>query len=128
MSQARHAMGGPGRVSPLQYDSTMKALVRLELDPALEDGKLKSEALHAEFKVHRVKPGSHAVQEKASSSIESAEGVARRRKGEESIEDVPPAGQKGVACGGEEMKDPIKWFGILVPQNLRRSQQCFIEG
>ncbi|EZA51337.1 hypothetical protein DMN91_002329 [Ooceraea biroi] len=25
----------------------------------------------------------------------------------------------------DEPKDPIKWFGLLVPQNLKTSQQCF---
>ncbi len=127
MSQARHAMGGPSHVSPLQYDSTMKALVRVGLDASTsdDDSEISSES---EFKVYRVKPGCMDAQK--ASRLEKEEGVARRRKGEESvgIEDVPSMGQGGGCVEGEEAKDPIKWFGILVPQNLRRSQQCFVEG
>lgn len=122
-------MGSPNHVSRLQYDSTMKALVRVEPDTTLS-GEDVSEDLHVEFKVHRVKPGGVEPQ-KAAPRLDKEEGVTRRRKGEESaaagIEDVPRTGQEGV-CEGEELKDPIKWFGILIPQKLRRSQQCFIEG
>ena len=29
---------------------------------------------------------------------------------------------------GEAPKDPLKWFGVLVPQSLRQSQENFIQG
>ena len=62
----------------------------------------------------------------------------RRRKplsaNEHSVEDLPPAEEeraeeeKEGVREGEPPKDPLKWFGILVPQSLRHSQQCFIQG
>ena len=116
-------MGGPSRVSQLQYDSTMKALVKLELNSNLGSCDQPENNSHTEFRVHRTKPGDvkSAREEKV---------VARRRKGESSgIEDVTLVEKDGEGVvEGEETKDPIKWFGILVPQSLRRSQQCFIEG
>ena len=112
MSQARHAMGGPGHVSAVQYDSTMKSLVHINVDPLPND----KDSL-GDFKVHRLKPGEVKGQSKEGVS---GDGL-RRRKGEESVEDVPMEEVR-------EVKDPIKWFGILVPQNLRRSQQQFIQG
>lgn len=139
MSQARHAMGGPRFVSSLQYDSAMKSLVHLHLNteetektPSSYDDLLSigqtGGKIRAEFEVKRIEPGK-GYRAKSKSEDESAESLLRRRKGEESgpIEDVPTApGKIQESC--EEAKDPIKWFGILVPQNLRRAQQCFVQG
>ena len=129
MSQARHAMGGPSHVSSLQYDCSMRSLVHVDPspddlnhleDPSLED---KSSNIHPEFKVQRRKPGNEVVRPKLGAEP-PREGMVRHRKGEESVEEVPMGSQE--VCG--ELKDPIKWFGILVPQNLHRAQQCFVQG
>lgn len=37
-------------------------------------------------------------------------------------------GGEGTFESREDLKDPLKWFGVLVPQALRRSQQHFIAG
>ncbi len=122
-------------MSSLQYDAGMKSLVGVELETGKETLPLSYDGLesiiqannggHVEFKVQRIKPGS-VCRSKVSSEEESAEGALRRRKGEAggSIEEVGGGSQEV----GKEVKDPIKWFGILVPQNLRRSQQCFVQG
>ena len=126
-------------VSPLQYDSGMKSLVHLNLDLNLETKlgqepssyddllgivKTAKDKVHAEFKVQRTKPGDF-YESKSVLGVESEEeGSRRRRKGDqsESIEEVT------MESSGEICKDPLKWFGVLVPQNLRRSQNCFIQG
>lgn len=125
MSQARHAMGGPGHVSSVQYDSGMKSLVRIHLseDSGGIDPLPTTPRSCTEFKVQRLKPGEIGV-ERAEDEVPSGDTV-RRRKGEESIEDVPLGKSKEVK---EELKDPIKWFGILVPQSLRQAQQHFVQG
>lgn len=149
MSQARHAMGGPNSVCSLQYDSGMKALARLTLEtnltpPGTEISSYDSDGLitptrdgeqfHAEFRVQRLTPGK--VQGKCGpEKVESVETEIRKRKGQLSSEvsnEVTPAVEevKGLQEMEEEtgLKDPLKWFGILVPQTLRQSQQCFMQG
>lgn len=42
-------------------------------------------------------------------------GGDRERMGEETAEGMPP-------------KNPLNWFGVLVPQSLRQSQENFIQG
>ena len=37
-------------------------------------------------------------------------------------------GDKGTFESNEQLKDPIKWFGVLVPQTLRQSQKHFVTG
>ena len=34
----------------------------------------------------------------------------------------------GVALEEKTPKDPLKWFGVLVPPSLRQSQENFIQG
>ena len=40
----------------------------------------------------------------------------------------PDKGNKGTFESNEQLKDPIKWFGVLVPQTLRQSQKHFVTG
>lgn len=131
-------------VSPIQYDSGMKSLVHLNLDLNLETepseepsshddllgiAKATKDKVHAEFKVQRTKPGDFYKSKSTLLGAESGageEGSQSRRRGKgdqsESIQEVT------METSGEVCKDPLKWFGILVPQNLRRSQNCFIQG
>lgn len=126
-------------VSTLQYDSGMKSLVHLNLDLNLEIelaeepssyddilgiAKATKDKIHAEFKVQRTKPGDFYKSKSILGAESEEEGSRRRRKGDqsESIQEVT------MESSGEVCKDPLKWFGILVPQNLRRSQNCFIQG
>ena len=134
MTQARHAMGGPRHVCSLQYDSVMKPLVKLHIKSNADVEEIggcsyneltrmvpAKETLQIEFKVDRMKPGEVR---RVKDDIGDHVTTRRRIKGEEagSIEDVTKTEVL------EELKDPIKWFGILVPQNLRRSQQHFVQG
>lgn len=120
-------------VSPLQYDSGMKSLAQVNLVTNLstvkEDSTSYEELLNvsgkdkveAEFKIQKVKPGS--VCRPVSETASAEGGALRKRKGEEGIEEVITNQEVS-----REVKDPLKWFGILVPQTLRRSQQCFVQG
>lgn len=120
-------------VSRVQYDAGMKSLaqVNLETNLSMADASISSyddlssskvkDKVHVEFKVQRIKPGAVC----RSKPLAEDEGVLRRRKGEEGIEEVTTEGGDEVC---REVKDPIRWFGVLVPQNLRRCQQCFVQG
>ena len=44
----------------------------------------------------------------------------------EGVEEVVREG--GGMVEEEPVKDPLKWFGVLVPQSLRQSQFCFSKG
>lgn len=134
-------MGGPTSVSSLQYDSVMAPLVHMSTsyEPADYDDeqlqKLSLEGVPVEFKVDRIQPGKAPTSKMNSSLIESSKegGELRKRKGHGSggVEDVPVTQEETGEETYEvkkEIKDPIKWFGILVPQSLRQSQQHFIRG
>lgn len=79
--------------------------------------------------------------------MEEAQNVERELEGEnqprrrrpQTGEPEPEEGVEEVERGDEEMvgedmaernvtKDPLNWFGILVPQSLRHSQKQFIHG
>ncbi len=138
MSQARHAMGGPLMVSSLQYDARMKALVSIE--SSVNSGvsfneltKLPDKKLVIEFQVDRKIP-SNPIKKVASVIKQSSDSQVRRRKfnvDKGSVEDVPLSKEpcETVTMDDDdetyELIDPIKWFGVLVPPYLRRSQDHF---
>jgi hypothetical protein len=99
----------------------MKSLAQVanlpvETPTSYED--LETKGVCVEFEVQRFKPGTMCKPKPSSKDDDSL----RRRKGEEGIEEVVT---EEVT---REVKDPIRWFGVLVPQTLRRSQQCFVQG
>ena len=139
MAKARNSMGGPTSVSSLQYDSVMTPLVHVttSYDPVSYDDKelqkLSLEGVPVQFKVDRIQPGKAPASEQSRSSDSSKEGgeLRKRKGGTKGVEDVPVRQDETAGETFEvkkEIKDPIKWFGILVPQSLRQSQQHFVKG
>ena len=137
MAKARYAMGAQ-TVGALQYDTVMSALVHVRLNPETvsHSETVSPTEEHFAFKVERIQPG--RGDKPHTSQLEEAvreESHLRRRKPVSaeghSVEELPPEEEREVEKGvreGEPLKDPLKWFGILVPQSLRHSQQCFIQG
>ena len=160
MAQARHAMGGPTSVSPLQYDAVMTPLVSVEVS---SEAKTYDELLAevdsgnewVEFKVNRVEPGKPMRKSRLLETDESADIIGsgsslRQRKRAEDVKDpmayemkpldvddvtkamkswkLKDKDDKGTFESNEQLKDPIKWFGVLVPQTLRQSQKHFVTG
>ena len=167
MAQARHAMGGPTTVSPLQYDAVMTPLVSVDVSSEAKAydellAEVDSGSNWVEFKVNRVMPGKPVRKSRLSESDESADiigggggesGLRQRKRVEEvpvkdpmayemkqlDVDDVtkvmtslklndPDKGDKGTFESNEQLKDPIKWFGVLVPRTLRQSQKHFVTG
>ena len=138
MAKARYAMGAQTVGAP-QYDTVMSALVHVRLNPEIvsHSETVSPTEEHFAFKVERIQPG--RGDNSNTSQLEEAvreESHLRRRKPlsaeGHSVEELPPVeeeqeAEKGVR-EGDPPKDPLKWFGILVPQSLRHSQQCFIQG
>ena len=156
MAQARHAMGGPKTVSSLQYDAVMRALATTEISEdtvASYDDLLKrvesTGDCCVEFKINRIIPGKPVKRSRLSDeTVESAGSGGSTVRQRKNVEDSTRSMAQGVQDltrktaswklkdreeaetfeSKEEIKDPIKWFGILVPQSLRQSQQHFITG
>ncbi|XP_072884697.1 coiled-coil domain-containing protein 115 [Hemitrygon akajei] len=142
LSKARYSMGTKC-VSSLQYGSEMVPLARVDVSQK-EDG-------HYDFRVERVDSGEQTggtitekrleIEEIGPKEQEEAPLVRRRRKPE-------GGGEKGL-CAEEEVctpqaseedrerpsrpgrpplaRDPLKWFGVLVPHSLRLAQASFKE-
>lgn len=54
----------------------------------------------------------------------NADAGAVRKRGEAAKpSEEPPSSQERPASPAA---DPLRWFGVLVPQSLRRSQKCFV--
>lgn len=137
MSQARHAMGGPNRVSSLQYDSVMSSLVNVQFnecspsDADADKPSLDRRGKEAEFHLEWRSPGATASEPSKAAAEEEV--TVRRRKKEGGIEELvnlEDSGDNGdsVEGGNRTAKDPLLWFGVLVPPALRRSQQFFKQG
>ncbi|XP_028848977.1 vacuolar ATPase assembly protein VMA22 [Denticeps clupeoides] len=115
MSKARYSMGHK-QVSALQYASEMEPLVRIHTRK-LDTGE-------AEFQTERRELGSDEVE-----NIGAKEEGLRRRmnksqnaaKENEEMTEEP----KSTKTRHTQHQDPLKWFGILVPQNLKQAQTAF---
>ncbi|XP_060792905.1 coiled-coil domain-containing protein 115 [Neoarius graeffei] len=131
ISKARYSMGNK-QVSALQYASEMEALVHVYASWS-ENGEV-------EFKCKRI--DDEAEELKESNTVETigpTEGGLRRRvtvkkKENEEEKDIskdqcekePQFNSKSEKSPSQH-QDPLKWFGILVPQNLKQTQAAFKE-
>ncbi|XP_051518943.1 coiled-coil domain-containing protein 115 isoform X1 [Myxocyprinus asiaticus] len=131
IAKARYSMGNK-QVSALQYASVMEPLVHVNVS-LLESGK-------AEFKCERSENKTEELKNNPIEDIgvkEEVSGLRRRinAKQKESKEEVPSNEQQKTdhqvkikaESSTPEHRDPLKWFGILVPQNLKQAQTAFKE-
>lgn len=114
MSKARYIMGVE-RVSRLHYSSDMKATTMTYLKQDDDENTV--------FDVSNVKPTSDSKKPDTSGGI-------RRRKNSSSESSETPV-ETGISDLGlsdeetDDTPDPLRWFGVLVPQALRDSQEKF---
>ncbi|XP_071205553.1 coiled-coil domain-containing protein 115 [Salvelinus alpinus] len=125
MSKARYSMGNK-QVSALQYGSEMEPLVRVHTR-TLESGE-------AEFQTKRRTLKSPEERQVEDIGPKDKEGVRRRVKTQEVPEidqsdnndpwtETEPAPSSKPEPNPQQ--DPLKWFGILVPQTLKQAQASF---
>ncbi|XP_008316321.1 coiled-coil domain-containing protein 115 [Cynoglossus semilaevis] len=123
MSKARYSMGNK-QVSTLQYASEMEPLVRIHVRSQDSGGS------EVEFNTVRLETGKDVT------SVEDIgpqeEGVRKRTrpKGETATEkqESDKLGREKVPEKKNQVipqQDPLRWFGILVPQSLRHAQMSF---
>ncbi|XP_062979165.1 coiled-coil domain-containing protein 115 [Elgaria multicarinata webbii] len=121
LSKSRYAMGN-NSVSTLQYGHQMTPLVRMQISEG-EKGRLEFQVVSEDAPKQKGE-GTAIVEE-----IGPREQVLRRRKGPGKTES--PAQNENAAtqpAEGVGYRDPLNWFGILVPQSLRQAQRTFREG
>ncbi|XP_029361602.1 vacuolar ATPase assembly protein VMA22 [Echeneis naucrates] len=128
MSKARYSMGNK-QVCALQYASEMEPLVCVHARK-LDDGNV-------EFSTERVTQSKES--EKDVRLIEDIgpqeKGVRRRNKPQKDITEKgandKPSSEKATEAtpvkqrDHSHQQDPLKWFGILVPQSLKQAQSAF---
>ncbi|KAK2885706.1 hypothetical protein QQF64_020867 [Cirrhinus molitorella] len=123
IAKARYSMGNK-QVSALQYASEMEPLVCVETS-VLEGGT-------AEFKCERKENKIEEVKNNTIEDIGAKETGLRRRtnanqKGVKEEEQERDQVNSKAESSTPEHRDPLKWFGILVPQNLKQAQSAFKE-
>ncbi|KAL2104137.1 hypothetical protein ACEWY4_001005 [Coilia grayii] len=130
ISKARYSMGNK-QVSTLQYASEMVPLVRVHTK-MLDSGEAEFETQREELQVGGGHKGS-TVEDigPQEEGTPSSEGLRRRghKKQSELKQEESSRHQKEVSqrttTDHNEHQDPLKWFGILVPQNLKQAQSAF---
>ncbi|ROL53274.1 Coiled-coil domain-containing protein 115 [Anabarilius grahami] len=123
IAKARYSMGNK-QVSVLQYASEMEPLVHVEAS-LLAGGT-------AEFKCERRENKTEEPKNNTIEDIGAKETGWRRintkQKGvKEEEQDTDPQVKTKAESSTPEHRDPLKWFGILVPQNLKQAQSAFKE-
>ncbi|XP_069503673.1 coiled-coil domain-containing protein 115 [Ambystoma mexicanum] len=139
LSQSRYAMGNKG-VSSLQYGHQMEPLVRVSTS-ANEDGSCHFQMVCTESGKSDG-PDSPEVPRLEEIGPKD-QGLRRRKAPMKTDEPTPPeklpasevelaSAEKADKIKGADglvsPQDPLKWFGILVPQSLKHAQNSFRQG
>ena len=117
LAQSRKSMGGPSSVSHLQIPSEESDDFVARFKTAQEVQKSDKGDLDFNFFSLEDKNVQDVVED-----LDSKLGIQNRKNNDEESKDkdVNPAVDKKVG------KDPIKWFGVLVPSMLRQTQKTFV--
>lgn len=130
ISKARYAMGNK-QVSALQFANEMEPLVSVHVRNLENDT--------VEFCTKRPSQKCNDESLKEATAVEDIgpkdEGIRQRKKTKSDIADKKTGEDKGSEKAPEEnpdnkrdhnpQQDPLKWFGILVPQSLKQAQSSF---
>ncbi|XP_034393011.1 coiled-coil domain-containing protein 115 [Cyclopterus lumpus] len=130
MSKARYSMGNK-HVSPLQYASEIEPLVCVhaktldsgDVDFCTEREKQKScnEVGKDNGSIEDIGPQEEGVRRRIKSPKDMTEKEASERTSSEKAPEVTPVRKSEK----NPQQDPLKWFGILVPQSLKHAQSAF---
>ncbi|XP_034732686.1 coiled-coil domain-containing protein 115 [Etheostoma cragini] len=127
MSKARYSMGNK-HVSALQYASEIEPLVSVHAR-ALDNGevgfcteRVKQKCSNETGKDARLIEDIGPQEEGVRRRIKPKKDIPERETREEAISEKVPEVRKGEQ---NPQQDPLKWFGILVPQSLKQAQSAF---
>ena len=118
LAQSRKSMGGPSSVSHLQIPSEESDDFKAKFKTTREEQKSDLGDLNFNYFSLEDESIQDVVED-----LDSKLGIQKRKKNddEEKNYDVKDANTKTLA------KDPIKWFGVLVPSMLRQTQKIFVK-
>lgn len=130
MSKARYSMGNK-QVSALQYASEIEPLVCVHAR-SLDNGKMdfctervsqkcSNESGKDDRSIEDIGPQEEGVRRRIKSKKDITEKEAGKDASSEKAPEVPPAKKSDQ----NPQQDPLKWFGILVPQSLKQAQSSF---
>ncbi|XP_032376664.1 coiled-coil domain-containing protein 115 [Etheostoma spectabile] len=130
MSKARYSMGNK-HVSALQYASEIEPLVSVHAR-ALDNGEVDfcTERVKQKFSnetgkdaklIEDIGPQEEGVRRR----IKPKKQIAERETSEEAISEKVPEVTPVRKGDQNPQQDPLKWFGILVPQSLKQAQSAF---
>ncbi|KAM3910805.1 coiled-coil domain-containing protein 115 isoform 2-T2 [Leptodactylus fuscus] len=119
LSQSRYSMGNKS-VSSMQYKPEMTPSVLVQ-DSTTEDGATT-------FTVEHVQPEKEEKLPEVE-NIGAADQVLRHR-GHKDTTEAPKSTtiEESEKSKSPSTKDPLRWFGVLVPQSLRQAQSNFRQG
>lgn len=130
ISKARYSMGNK-QVSALQYASEIEPLVCVhtrtldngEVDFCAERVKQKCSKEAGEYakSVEDIGPQEEGVRRR----IKPKQEIAEKGAGEETKSEKAPEITPSQKSDQNTQQDPLKWFGILVPQSLKQAQSSF---
>ena len=118
LAQSRKSMGGPSSVSHIQIPSEDSDDFVARFKTAREGQKSDKGDLEFNYFSLEDKNVQDVVED-----LDSKLGIQNRKKNDEDTkeESVKPVENK------KGLKDPIKWFGVLVPNMLRQTQKTFVK-
>ena len=120
LAQSRKLMGGPSSVSHLQIPSEDSDDFTARFKTTREDQKSDQGEINFNYFSLQDQNVQEIVED-----LDSKLGIQKRKKngGEADGDDIKPVEQKNTNLA----KDPLKWFGVLVPSMLRQTQKTFLK-
>ncbi|XP_071332402.1 coiled-coil domain-containing protein 115 isoform X1 [Trachinotus anak] len=128
MSKARYSMGNK-QVSALQYASEIEPLVCVharkldsgEVEFCTERVPQSKESGKDARSIEDIGPQEEGVRRRNKPKKDTTENEAIDKANSDKAPEVTPVKQSDQ----NPQQDPLKWFGILVPQSLKQSQSSF---
>ncbi|XP_061552508.1 coiled-coil domain-containing protein 115 isoform X1 [Phycodurus eques] len=128
ISKARYSMGNK-QVSALQYASEIKPLVSLcvrtlaheNVEFCSESPKYNSECHNTNAPVEDIGPQEEGIRRRIKPKNVSGEKEAVEELSRKTSPEDPPASKSEQ----NPQRNPLHWFGILVPQSLKQAQLSF---
>ncbi|XP_040906319.1 coiled-coil domain-containing protein 115 [Toxotes jaculatrix] len=128
ISKARYSMGNK-QVSALQYASEIEPLVCVhartldngEVEFCTEKATQRKESGKDGRSIEDIGPQEEGIRRRNKPKTDTTEKEANDRASSEKAPEVTPVKKRDQ----NPQQDPLKWFGILVPQSLKQAQSSF---
>lgn len=128
LAHAKYTMG-PGRLTQDQYDGRMQAATRILISQNLGVEEEKKHYNHQFSLISGyLENDENIIDESESSQIIDSSSTLRRRNVKELETKTDNTAKTDKPQKKKIIRDPLHWFGLLVPPSLRDSQKHFKQG